>query len=228
MRVRHSLRWLRTLLVVLAITGLVVLGATGLSQAQTRSAPAANQPANPNPIGVDPLDATVSPPKLLSMPGGRRLMDEAAQAIARNDYKLAVSKLQDARQVFNQVSTFHSQLVTSFTGIDNQVADSQRRRAGEAAEMRDQATYQLALVHRAQQEPDLAVPLLVQIIRSQQPTRELGQKAYQQLLEIGFVDIPFPRFGDTAPRPSTPVAPAQPQSRPAEPQPAPSPAPTPR
>ncbi|MEN9215401.1 MAG: hypothetical protein Q6J44_00490 [Gloeomargarita sp. DG02_4_bins_56] len=224
MRVRHSLRWLRTLLVVLAITGLVILGATGLSQAQKPAS--ANQPTNP--IGVDPLDATVSPPKLLSVPGGRKLMDEAAQAIARNDYKLAVSKLQDARQVFNQVSTFHSQLVSSFTGIDNQVAESQRRRAGEAAEMRDQATYQLALVHRAQQEPDLAVPLLVQIIRSQQPTRELGQKAYQQLLEIGFVDVPFPRFGDTAPKPSTPVVPAQPQSRPAQPSPAPSPAPAPR
>jgi hypothetical protein len=221
MRVRHSLQWLRKLLVVLAITGLVIFGATGLSQAQT-AAPA-SQPANP--IGVDPLDATVSPPKLLSVPGGRKLMDEAAQAIARQDYKLAVSKLQDARQVFNQVSTFHSQLVTSFTGIDNQVADSQRRKAGEAAEMRDQATYQLALVHRAQQEPDLAVPLLVQIIRSQQPTRELGQKAYQQLLEIGFVDVPFPRFGDTAPRPGTPATPAQPQPRPAIPQPTPSPAP---
>jgi hypothetical protein len=228
MRVRHSLQWLRTLLVGLAITGLVILGATGLAPAQT-SAPA-SQPANP--IGVDPLDATVSPPKLLSVPGGRRLMDEAAQAIARQDYKLAVSKLQDARQVFNQVSTFHSQLVTSFTGIDNQVADSQRRKAGEAAEMRDQATYQLALVHRAQQEPDLAVPLLVQIIRSQQPTRELGQKAYQQLLEIGFVDVPFPRFGDTTPRtgtPATPTAPAQPQSRPATPTtPTPQPTPAPR
>jgi sorbitol-specific phosphotransferase system component IIA len=207
MRIRHSRKWLRAVLVVLAIVGLVVLGATGLAQAQQPTP--ATKPASP--IGVDPLDATVSPPKLLSLAGGRRLMDEAAQAIARQDYKLAVSKLQDARQVFNQISTFHSQLVTSFTGIDNQVADSQRRKAGEAAELRDQATYRLALVHRAQQESDLAIPLLVQIIRSQQPTRELGQKAYQQLLEIGFVDVPFPRFGDTAPRtPGTPVAPTQP------------------
>ncbi len=206
MRVRHSLKWLRAVVVALAICGLVVLGATRLAQAQKPA------PATPptNPIGVDPLDTAVSPPKLLSLQGGRRLMEEAAQAIARQDYKLAVSKLQDARQVFNQISTFHSQLVTSFTGIDNQVADSQRRKAGEAAEMRDQATYQLALVHRAQQEPDLAIPLLVQIIRSQQPTRELGQKAYQQLLEIGFVDVPFPRFGDTTPRPTTPATPAQP------------------
>ncbi|MEN9207699.1 MAG: hypothetical protein Q6L50_00775 [Gloeomargarita sp. GMQP_bins_120] len=211
MGVRFWRSWWQRLVVLGAIVGLVVLGAVGLSPAQT--------PANP--IGVDPLDIAVSPPKLLSMAGGRRLMDEAAQAIARNDYKTAITKLQDARQVFNQLSTFHSQLVSSFTGIDNQVADSQRRRAAEAAEMRDQATYQLALVHRAQQEPDLAVPLLVQIIRSQQPTRELGQKAYQQLLEIGFVDVPFPRFGDTGPRPPATPAPQQQQPN----RPAPSPAP---
>ncbi|MCS7031187.1 MAG: hypothetical protein NZL92_06625 [Gloeomargarita sp. SKYG116] len=214
MRVRVWRSWLQRLVVIGAIVGLVVFGAVSFSPAQTK--PPAQTPSNP--IGVDPLDAAVSPPKLLSMVGGKRLMDEAAQAIARNDYKTAIAKLQDARQVFNQLSTFHSQLVSSFTGIDNQVADSQRRRAAEAAEMRDQATYQLALVHRAQQEPDLAVPLLVQIIRSQQPTRELGQKAYQQLLEIGFVDVPFPRFGDTGPRPPATPAPQQQQpARPAQP-----------
>ncbi len=51
--------------------------------------------------------------------------------------------------------------------------------------------YQLALVHRAQNKPELAVPLLVQIIKSQNPTRDLGKKAYQQLFELGFVDSPF-------------------------------------
>ena len=57
--------------------------------------------------------------------------------------------------------------------------------------MRDAATYQLALVHRAQDQPELAVPLLVQIIRSQNPTTDLGKKSYQQLYELGFVDVPF-------------------------------------
>jgi thioredoxin-like negative regulator of GroEL len=57
--------------------------------------------------------------------------------------------------------------------------------------MRDEATYQLALVHRAQNQPELAVPLLIQVIRSQNATSELGKKSYQQLYEIGFVNTPF-------------------------------------
>jgi thioredoxin-like negative regulator of GroEL len=130
---------------------------------------------------------------LLSLEGGQRLMAEASEAIASENYDLASQKLQEARQVFNQLSNFYSQLAASFSGIDNRLADSQRTKALDTAQMRDNATYQLALVHRAQNQPELAVPLLVQIISSQQPTRELGQKAYQQLLELGFVDVPYPR-----------------------------------
>ncbi len=125
-------------------------------------------------------------------------MTEAGAAVSAQNYDLAVKKLQEARQVFNQLSNFYQDLAGSFTGIDNRIADTQRRKALETAQMRDDATYQLALVHRAQNQPELAVPLLVQIVRSQQPTRDLGKKAYQQLLELGFVETPFQRDGSTS------------------------------
>jgi thioredoxin-like negative regulator of GroEL len=120
-------------------------------------------------------------------------MAEATQAVNAQNYPLATKKLQDARQVFNQLSNFYQQLSASFSGIDNRVFEAHRKKALETAEMRDEATYQLALVHRAQNQPELAVPLLIQIIRSQNPTRELGKKAYQQLFELGFVDAPYPK-----------------------------------
>jgi len=133
-------------------------------------------------------------------------MEEARAAATVQNYDLAVRRLQEARQIFNQLSNFYQELFNSFTAIDNRIADSQRRSALETAQLRDEATYQLALVHRAQNKPDLAVPLLVQIVRSQNPTRDLGQRAYRQLYELGFVDSPFPRNQDpastsTAPRP---------------------------
>ena len=129
------------------------------------------------------------------MGGGQRLLKEASSAVSSQDYPLAIKKLQEARQIFNQMSNFYQELAGSFSGIDNRNADSQRKKALETALMRDDATYQLALVHRTQNQPELAVPLLVQIIRSQSPTRDLGKKAYQQLLELGFVDAPLPVSG---------------------------------
>jgi thioredoxin-like negative regulator of GroEL len=125
-------------------------------------------------------------------------MSEANSAVSAQNYTLATNKFQEARQVFNQISNFYQELASSFSGIDNRLADSQRKKALETAQMRDDATYQLALVHRSQNKPELAVPLLVQIIRSQNPTRDLGKKAYQQLFELGFVEAPFPRSGNTS------------------------------
>lgn len=154
------------------------------------------QPLDPkNPNILRPLPPNSS---LLSLSSGQRLMTEASSAVSSQNYPLAAKKLQEARQVFNQMSNFYQELASSFSGIDNRVADSQRQKALDTAQMRDDATYQLALVHRAQNQPELAVPLLVQIIRSQNPTRDLGKKAYQQLFELGFVDAPFPRTGDAA------------------------------
>jgi hypothetical protein len=43
----------------------------------------------------------------------------------------------------------------------------------------------------------------MEILRSQQPTRDLGQRAYQQLFELGFVDEPY--AGQTATFPEDPI-----------------------
>lgn len=152
---------------------------------------------------LEPNDTNILQPSaqnnsILSMAGGQRLMEQAEQAISAQNYTLAAQKLQEARQVFNQLSNFYQELNASFTGIDNRVSDSQRQKALQTAQKRDEATFQLALLHRAQNQPELAVPLLVQIIRSQNPTRDLGRRAYQQLFELGFVDAPFPAQGSTS------------------------------
>ncbi|HEY9598591.1 MAG TPA: hypothetical protein V6D33_13065 [Cyanophyceae cyanobacterium] len=154
-----------------------------------------------DPTDLRPLTQDAS---VLSVQGGQRLMGEATAAVDAQNYSLAAQKLQEARQVFNQLSNFYQQLSTSFSGIDNRIFDAQRKKALETAEMRDTATYQLALVHRAQNQPELAVPLLIQIIRSQNPTRDLGKKAYQQLFELGFVDAPYPQTGNSQSSSSAP------------------------
>ena len=132
------------------------------------------------------------PDNLLSLSGGKKLMNQADQAIDQQNYDVAKEKLQSARRVFNQLSNFYQQLSGSFQGIDNRTSQKHRQKAVESAQMRDRATYQLALVHRARKETALAVPLLVQVIQSQNPTSELGKKSYQQLRELGFVETPFP------------------------------------
>lgn len=166
--------------------GVVTLSYPVVAQEAAPTDVPTDDPTDPN--NLRPLAQSDS---LLSLQGGQKLMDEATQAINDQDYDSAAQKLQNARQIFNQLSNFYLQLFDSFSGIENRIADQQRQKALETGQMRDEATYQLALVHRAQNQPELSVPLLIQVIRSQNPTSELGKKSYQQLFEIGFVEDPL-------------------------------------
>lgn len=178
------------------------------TQAQVPSPETGGETTQPEPPTADPENITdpteedLTDPNnlrpltqndsLLSLQGGQRLMQEASDAISAGNYEAAITKLQQSRKIFNQLSNFHLQLARSFSGIDTTIYEAQRKSALETGQMRDDATYQLALVHRAQNQPELAVPLLIQVIRSQDPTTELGKKSYQQLYELGFVSSPFP------------------------------------
>ncbi len=140
-----------------------------------------------------PIDEEMRPGMVLSIDGGDKLVLEAKEAIESENYDLAVEKLQGARQIFNQLSNFYVQLAQNFSGIESKITEESRNKALMSGQKRDETTYQLAIVHRAQNKPELAIPLLLQIIRSQNPTSDMGQKAYQQLYEIGFINTPFSR-----------------------------------
>ena len=158
------------------------------AQAQTSDIPFDSQPPAEASGAVRAVENSTSP---IGIAAGQSLMSEAEGAIATQDYGLAATKLVEARKALNDVSTYYQNISGVFVGIDSRVTSDLRAQALEAAQIRDQASYQLAVVYRAQDRPDLAVPLLVEIVTSQQPTRPLGQQAYQQLYELGFVGVPY-------------------------------------
>jgi thioredoxin-like negative regulator of GroEL len=147
--------------------------------------------------GIETLSPNFDGNGLFSIDAGKRLMSEGNSAVSSQNYTMAEDKFKDSRQLMNQLSNFYQGLASTFTGVDPVVSNSLRTKALETAELRDKSTYQLALVYRAQSKSDKAIPLLIEIVRSQNPSRELGQKAYQQLLELGFVDTPYPRTQTT-------------------------------
>lgn len=160
----------------------------GIDQAVANPLPLAQNTAEAGPVPVQPGNISSTS---LSMAGARQQIAEAEAAIGNQDLATAATKLQTARETLNQLSSYYQELAQMFVGINSQLNRSNREQALEAAQMRDQATYQLALVYRAQNQPDRAIPLLMEVLRSQQPTRDLGQRAYQQLFELGFVSEPF-------------------------------------
>lgn len=196
---------------VVASSVFVGLAVPFAAQAQMPSAQTPNQAPNQAPDDVQPADA--QPPatapgatrtvqqsdSAIGIAAGQALMGEAEGAIAQQNYTAASEKLVAARKALNDVSTYYQNLGEVFVGVDSRVTSDLRSLALEAAEVRDQASFQLAVVHRAQGNPELAVPLLVEVVQSQQPTRALGQQAYQQLYELGFVGVAYAAPAQAAP-----------------------------
>ncbi|NJN76503.1 MAG: hypothetical protein HC796_10355 [Synechococcaceae cyanobacterium RL_1_2] len=140
--------------------------------------------------GLPMIDQATS---ILGRQRGETLLQEVEAAIDNNDYGLAQQKLTQAQTTFQQIFTFHLQLANLYQGIDEDIYRSERNLAYETGQTRDEILYRLALLHRTQDQPELSLPLLVQVLNSQDPTSELGGKAYQQLYELGFVDRTYSR-----------------------------------
>ena len=49
----------------------------------------------------------------------------------------------------------------------------------------------LAAVYKSKNQPEVAVPLLVEIIRLMSPTSLEGKEAYKNLIQLGFVETPY-------------------------------------
>lgn len=175
----------------IAATGALVSATSIPFAAQAQATDLSVDSQQPEMLAQEPIRAVENATSPIGIAAGQALMSEAESAISVQDYTLAASKLVEARKALNDVSVHYQTLNGVFVGVDNRVSSDLRAQALEAAQVRDRASYQLAVVYRAQNRPDLAVPLLVEVVGSQQPTRELGQQAYQQLYELGFVGVAY-------------------------------------
>ena len=119
------------------------------------------------------------------------LMDKGDKAISDSDLDKAREFFDQARLLTRQLLDFYRDLNGSFRGIDARIPREMDTKGREAQKLLAQTNLRLAALFRKQNQPEVAVPLLVEVVRLMTPTRMEGQKAYQQLLELGFVQTPY-------------------------------------
>jgi len=179
------LRWAGKGVFAIGLLGVLSLGATAQEEMTTEE----TEIETPSEVRRIDQDTNNS----FSVAAADRLAEEATTAIAAQQYSTAIEKLTEAREIYNELSTYYQELAGMFVGVDSRQNQDNRQQALATAQKRDEVTYQLALLYRTQNRPSEAIPLLMDILRSQQPTRDLGQQAYQQLYEMGFVENPYER-----------------------------------
>jgi hypothetical protein len=155
-----------------------------------------------------PLRAQAEPQKVLEGAEGgfnltavQALLARGDAAVARGDLAAARKDYDLAREASRQLLGFYRDLSGSFRGLDARIPREMDQKGRQALETLAQANLRLAALLRRQNQPEVAVPLLVEVVKVMTPTREEGRRAYQILVELGFATIPYTAGTDA---PTTP------------------------
>lgn len=142
--------------------------------------------------------AQATPTKLSEEAAGAFNVTAVQALLARGDAAAAAGNLTEARRLYDlardasrKLLGFYRDLSGSFRGLDARIPREMDEKGRQTLDALVAADMRLAALFRRQNQPEVAVPLLIEVVRTMTPANEAGRKAYQQLLEIGFVSTPY-------------------------------------
>ena len=119
------------------------------------------------------------------------LLNRGDAAVASGNLSKAREDYDNARSAAKQLLAFYRDLSGAFRGLDARIPREMDTKGRAALGLLAEANLRLAALFRRQNQPEVAVPVLVEVVRLMTPSQPQGQKAYQTLLELGFVETPF-------------------------------------
>ena len=124
----------------------------------------------------------------------KNIQDYIAQGdlfIESGSFDEAKSSYDKARDLAKQLAGFYGDLNGSFRGLDARIPAEMSKKGKESLTIWSEANARLAAVYKRKKEPEVAVPLLVEIIRLMTPASPEGKEAYKELIRLGFVETPY-------------------------------------
>ena len=149
------------------------------------------------PISLKAQESSASYKVLASQKAGlnlstvRNLIKKGDDLAKQDNLDAARKEFDDARNVTKQLLGFYRDINGAFRGIDARIPREMDSKGREATVLLAKANLRLAALFRRQNKPEIAVPLLVESLKIMTPARAEGQKAYQSLLDLGFVETPY-------------------------------------
>tara|TARA_B100000161_G_C33456745_1_gene371560 strand:+ start:326 stop:841 length:516 start_codon:yes stop_codon:yes gene_type:complete len=129
--------------------------------------------------------------KKLSIANVEFYIKEGDEYIKNDDFENAKKSYLDARKLAKQLASFYSDINTAFIGIDARIPNEVQKKGKETLEILAKANKRLTSLYIKNEKPDVAVPLLIEIIRIMSPESEEGKDAYEILIQLGFVETKF-------------------------------------
>ena len=129
--------------------------------------------------------------KTLSISNVEYYIKQGDKFIKNNDFVKAKDSYLDARKLAKQLASFYSDLNQAYKGIDARIPNEMQRKGKETLQILAESDERLATLYIKEGTPEVAVPLLIEIIRIMTPDSPEGRDAYKSLLQLGFVETKY-------------------------------------
>ena len=127
----------------------------------------------------------------LSVSNVEYYLKKGDKLIKNGDLDKALDSYLDARKLAKQLASFYSDLNTSFSGIDARIPNEMQRKGKQTLQILAQTNERLASIYIKTKKSEVAVPLLIEIIRIMSPNSQEGKEAYERLIKLGFVETRY-------------------------------------
>ena len=129
--------------------------------------------------------------KKLSISNVEYFITEGDKYIKDGNFEKAKDFYLDARKLAKQLASFYSDLNSSFKGVDARIPNEMQMKGKETLQILAETNERLASMYIKTEKPEVAVPLLVETIRIMSPNSQEGKKAYERLIQLGFVETKY-------------------------------------
>ena len=129
--------------------------------------------------------------KKLTIKNVQAYITEGDAFIENGNFDEAKSSYDKARDLAKKLASFYRDLNGAFKGFDARIPDETGEKGRESIKIWAESNARLAALYKRRNQPEVAVPLLVEIIRLMSPTSPKGKEAYKDLIQLGFVETPY-------------------------------------
>ena len=129
--------------------------------------------------------------KKLSISNVEYFIEQGDNYIKNGDFDKAKDSYLDARKLAKHLASFYSDLNSSFKGIDARIPNEMQMKGKQTLQILAKSNERLASLYIKTEEPEVAVPLLVETIRIMSPNSREGKEAFGRLIQLGFVETEY-------------------------------------
>jgi len=121
----------------------------------------------------------------------QNFLDSGDEFVKAGNFDKAKDSYDKARNLARQLSGFYRDLNGSYRGVDARIPREMETKGRQSLKIWAESNAKLAKLYTSNNQPEVAVPLLVEIIKLMSASSPEGKSAYNDLLELGFVETQY-------------------------------------